>query len=153
MGRGGLLIREEWKSERGQFLCYSSLGKPLWVSATSVLASLGLWLLQTVCLSLSPSQRHIRGGTRARDDNTRARASEEDGCQHCPWQGIDRSGPVSMETSPALLCDAVLGTSTTTASPWLCPRLLPRCGALGWACPQGDQGLFLSSIPLPGVFC
>lgn len=151
-GRGRLLMPEEQKSKRGQFLCYSSSGKPLWISARSALTLLCLWLLQTVCLCLSPSQRHVCGGSRARDDHTRARASEEDRGQHCPWQGIawDRSVP-----RPALHFSVMLYLGQAQPQPVLGSALVPLMGAWGWGCfcPPSPYQVFSADLPCSDPIC
>lgn len=54
---------------------------------------------------------------------------------------------------PALPFSVMLYLGQAQPQPVLGSALAPSMGASGWACPQGDQGLFLSFIPLPGVFC
>lgn len=131
----------------------------LWTSASSALSVLCLWLLQTVSLSLSPSQHHIRGGSWARDDNTTASASKEDRGEHCPRQGIARDRPVwrSALHFSVMLYLGQAQPQSVRGSALVCPMR-----AWAWACPQGDRSsfhppspyqVFSADIPCTDPFC
>lgn len=71
------------------------------------------------------------------------KARQVNSCVILPWEN-----PSGYQLPPSLLCDAVLGTSTITASPWLCQVM----GAQGWASPLDDQGCFCPPSPYQELF-